>query len=73
MFRRCPKAFHNNYNCINHIQNLSIYTECINLYRIQNVSIYTEFESYFQSIKHKITNLPETQIWYLKTKLRNVY
>ena len=19
MFRRCPKAFHNNYNCINHI------------------------------------------------------
>ena len=19
MFRRCPKAFHNNYNCVNHI------------------------------------------------------
>ena len=33
--------------------------------------IYTEFESYFQSIKHKITNLPETQISHLKTKLRN--
>ena len=33
--------------------------------------IYTEFETYFQSIKHKITNLPETQISHLKTKLRN--
>ena len=32
--------------------------------------IYTEFESYFKSIKHKITNLPETQISHLKTKLR---
>ena len=33
--------------------------------------IYTEFESYFQSIKHKITNLPEIQISHLETKLRN--
>ena len=33
--------------------------------------IYTEYESYFQSIKYKITNLPETQISHLKTKLRN--
>ena len=33
--------------------------------------IYAEFESYFQSIRHKITNLPEIQILHLKTKLRN--
>ena len=33
--------------------------------------IYTEFESYFQTIKHKITNLPKIQISHLKTKLRN--
>ena len=33
--------------------------------------IYTEFESYFQSIKHKIADLPEIQISHLKTKLRN--
>ena len=33
--------------------------------------IYTESESYFQSIKHKITNLPEIQISHLKTKWRN--
>ena len=32
--------------------------------------IYIEFESYFQSIKHKITSLPETQISHLNTKLR---
>ena len=33
--------------------------------------IYAEFESYFQTIKHKITNLPKIQISHLKTKLRN--
>ena len=33
--------------------------------------IYTEFESYFQSFKRKITNLPEIQIFHLKTKLLN--
>ena len=33
--------------------------------------IYTEFERYFQTIKHKITNLPKIQISHLKTKLRN--
>ena len=33
--------------------------------------IYTEFESYFQSIKYKITNLSEIQISHLKTKLHN--
>ena len=34
---------------------------------------YTEFGSYFQGIKHKITNLPKIQILHLKTKLRNTY
>ena len=29
MFRRCPKAFHNNYNCINHIGVIYIYMSFI--------------------------------------------
>ena len=33
--------------------------------------IYTEFKSYFQSIRHNITNLPEIQTLHLKTKIRN--
>ena len=33
--------------------------------------IYTEFEIYYQSIIHKLTNLPETEISHLKTKLRS--
>ena len=33
--------------------------------------IYTEFETYYQSIIHKLTNLPETEISHLKTKLKS--
>ena len=33
--------------------------------------IYTEFETYYQSIICKLTNLPETEISHLKTKLRS--
>ena len=33
--------------------------------------IYPEFETYYQSIIHKLTNLPETEISHLKTKLRS--
>ena len=33
--------------------------------------IYTEFEAYYQSIIHKLTNLPETKISHLETKLRS--
>ena len=32
---------------------------------------YAEFETYYQSIIHKLSNLPETEISYLKTKLRS--
>ena len=32
-----------------------------------------EFETYYYSIKHKITNLPETEISHLKTKLRSAW
>ena len=35
-------------------------------------SQYTEFETYYQTIVHKLTNLPETEISHLKTKLRSV-
>ena len=35
-------------------------------------SQYTEFETYYQTIIHKRTNLPETKISHLKTKLRSV-
>ena len=34
--------------------------------------IYTEFETYYQNVIHKLTNLPETKISHLKTKLRSV-
>ena len=33
--------------------------------------IYTEFETYCQSIRRKVTNLPGIQTLHLKTKLRN--
>ena len=33
--------------------------------------LYTEFEAYYQSIIHKLSNLPETEISHLKTKLRS--
>ena len=33
--------------------------------------IYTDFETYYQSIIHKFTNLPDTEISHLKTKLRS--
>ena len=33
--------------------------------------IYPEFETYYQSIIHKLTNLPETDISHLKAKLRS--
>ena len=33
--------------------------------------MYTEFETYYQSIIHKRTNLPETEISHLKTKLKS--
>ena len=33
--------------------------------------IYTEFETYYQSIIHKLTNLPETEISHLKIKLKS--
>ena len=35
--------------------------------------IYTEFETYYQCIIHKLTNLPDTEISHLKTKLRSAY
>ena len=33
--------------------------------------MYTEFETYYQSIIHKLTNLTETEKSHLKTKLRS--
>ena len=34
--------------------------------------IYPEFETYYQNVIHKLTNLPETKISHLKTKLRSI-
>ena len=39
--------------------------------KIDDNVTYIEFETYYQSIIRKLTNLPETEVPHLKTKLRS--